>query len=221
MNMPSDHDPGNINVLFVSRQYIGINEARPKLGDLITAAQQGADVIITRNGKPAVRLIPCQEGAMRRLTDDEALAGWEASNDLKRGPILEWNTLTGAVRVVAWPGWPKPTAVIAELGTVRVIGGDYGPWSDGFWTEPIELAAQHGWHIDPHRPPDGINGKPPWRGSVNESCLYRAGIDRTASAYAMQRHAQDLAAAGIDHTLVGFDIVDGQSVPRHNNSATP
>lgn len=48
----------------MSSKYVGIEEARKTLGDLITAAQQGADITITRNGKPAARLIPYQEAAM-------------------------------------------------------------------------------------------------------------------------------------------------------------
>jgi prevent-host-death family protein len=50
--------------LHVSRKYIGIKEARPALGDLVTAALQGADIVITRNGKPAVRLVAITEDTM-------------------------------------------------------------------------------------------------------------------------------------------------------------
>jgi prevent-host-death family protein len=48
----------------VNSQYIGINEARPKLGDLVTAVQQGADIVLTRNGKPAARIVRYQEDPM-------------------------------------------------------------------------------------------------------------------------------------------------------------
>lgn len=40
-----------------SEKVVGIEDARKQLGDLVTAAQQGADVILTRNGKPAARLV--------------------------------------------------------------------------------------------------------------------------------------------------------------------
>lgn len=40
---------------------IGIEDARKRLGDLVTAVQQGADVILTRNGKPSARLVRFQE----------------------------------------------------------------------------------------------------------------------------------------------------------------
>ncbi len=33
-------------------QYIGIEEARGRLGDLVTATQQGTDIILTRNRRP-------------------------------------------------------------------------------------------------------------------------------------------------------------------------
>jgi prevent-host-death family protein len=52
----------------MTRDY-GIEEARKRLGDLVTAVQQGADVVITRNGKPAVRLVRLQEDTMLTITD--------------------------------------------------------------------------------------------------------------------------------------------------------
>lgn len=48
----------------MSSENIGIEEARKRLGDLVTAAQQGADIIITRNGKPAARIVRYEETAM-------------------------------------------------------------------------------------------------------------------------------------------------------------
>ncbi|HEX6989990.1 MAG TPA: type II toxin-antitoxin system Phd/YefM family antitoxin [Bacillota bacterium] len=45
----------------MSSKHIGIEEARGRLGDLVTAAQQGADIIITRNRRPAARLVAYQE----------------------------------------------------------------------------------------------------------------------------------------------------------------
>jgi prevent-host-death family protein len=46
----------------------GIEEARGRLGDLITAAQQGADIVLTRNGRPAARIIPFTEPS---IDDDD------------------------------------------------------------------------------------------------------------------------------------------------------
>lgn len=48
----------------MSSKKVGIEEARKRLGDLVTAAQQGVDITITRNGKPAARIIAIKEPAM-------------------------------------------------------------------------------------------------------------------------------------------------------------
>lgn len=50
-----------VNLSSVSRRSIGIKQARPILGDLVTAVQQGAEVVLTRNGRPAARLIRFEE----------------------------------------------------------------------------------------------------------------------------------------------------------------
>jgi prevent-host-death family protein len=66
----------------VSRKYVGIEEARGILGDLVTAAQQGADIIITRNRRPAARLVAYQEDTMTIIDDQthqEIVTGAEAA----------------------------------------------------------------------------------------------------------------------------------------------
>lgn len=45
-------------------QHLGIEEARGRLGELVTAAQRGEDVILTRRGRPVVRLTRYQEDTM-------------------------------------------------------------------------------------------------------------------------------------------------------------
>jgi prevent-host-death family protein len=52
----------------MSSENIGIEKARKRLGDLVTAVQQGADVVLTRNGKPAARLTRYQEDIMTTYT---------------------------------------------------------------------------------------------------------------------------------------------------------
>lgn len=42
-------------------EHIGIEDARKVLGDLVTRAQDGADVILTRHGKPAARIVAVKE----------------------------------------------------------------------------------------------------------------------------------------------------------------
>ncbi|GIF08644.1 type II toxin-antitoxin system Phd/YefM family antitoxin [Actinoplanes siamensis] len=63
----------------MNRKYIGIKEARPLLGDLVTAVQQGADIVLTRNGKPAARLVRYQEAPMPTVDTLKA-----AAHDLAR-----------------------------------------------------------------------------------------------------------------------------------------
>lgn len=48
---------------------VGIEDARKRLGDLITATQQGIDVTITRNGKPAARLVYIPEETMMTVAE--------------------------------------------------------------------------------------------------------------------------------------------------------
>lgn len=45
----------------MAARHIGIEDARKTLGDLVTAVQQGADVVLTRNGKPAARIVRYEE----------------------------------------------------------------------------------------------------------------------------------------------------------------
>jgi prevent-host-death family protein len=45
----------------MSSKEVGIEEARKRLGDLVTAVQQGTDVVLTRNGKPAARIVAIKE----------------------------------------------------------------------------------------------------------------------------------------------------------------
>ena len=48
--------------------HIGIEDARKRLGDLVTAVQQGTDIVLTRNGKPAARIIRYRENTVATLT---------------------------------------------------------------------------------------------------------------------------------------------------------
>jgi len=45
----------------MSSENIGVEEARKILGDLVTRAEQGTDIILTRRGRPAARLTRYQE----------------------------------------------------------------------------------------------------------------------------------------------------------------
>ncbi|MET0426299.1 MAG: type II toxin-antitoxin system Phd/YefM family antitoxin [Actinoplanes sp.] len=51
----------------MSSENIGIEDARKRLGDLVTAAQQGANVVLTRNGRPVARIVHYQEATVTLL----------------------------------------------------------------------------------------------------------------------------------------------------------
>lgn len=55
----------------MSSREVGIEDARKRLGDLVTAVQQGVEVILTRNGKPAARIVRYEDhpATARTATD--------------------------------------------------------------------------------------------------------------------------------------------------------
>lgn len=79
---------------------VSINDARPKLGDLVTAAQVlGRTTIITRNGRPAARLAPLEDTMPDMINfpdpDNSAPAtvqvpATSAIALLRRGETWEW-----------------------------------------------------------------------------------------------------------------------------------
>ena len=44
---------------------VNVHDAKSQLSKLIAAAEAGDDVVIARNGKPAVRLVPVQPSGFR------------------------------------------------------------------------------------------------------------------------------------------------------------
>ena len=74
---------------------VNVHNAKSQLSKLIAAAEAGTDVVIARNGKPAVRLVPVQSSGFRFGTlahlvasvpdfdgpmDDTELALWEGES---------------------------------------------------------------------------------------------------------------------------------------------
>ena len=74
---------------------VNVHNAKSQLSKLIAAAEAGTDVVIARNGKPAVRLIPVQPSGFRFGTlahlvtsvpdfdepmDEDELALWEGKS---------------------------------------------------------------------------------------------------------------------------------------------
>jgi prevent-host-death family protein len=47
----------------LSMTEVGMHEAKTKLSQLVERAERGEEVVITRNGKPVVRLIPVEARA--------------------------------------------------------------------------------------------------------------------------------------------------------------
>ncbi|MDG4784368.1 type II toxin-antitoxin system prevent-host-death family antitoxin [Micromonospora sp. WMMD1102] len=64
----------------MSSREIGIEDARKRLGDIVTAVQQGADIVLTRNGKPAARIVPIKEQTMTTTTSYGTWANADGSH---------------------------------------------------------------------------------------------------------------------------------------------
>lgn len=46
---------------------VPITEAKAQLTDLVRRAERGETIVLTRHGKPAVRMVPVEEPAPRKL----------------------------------------------------------------------------------------------------------------------------------------------------------
>lgn len=104
----------------MSSKVVGIEDARKRLGDLITAVQQGTDIIVTRNGKPAARLIAYKEPAM----------------DINTTVITCYKSNSDSVYIQANDG------PVWDLGSnVSDFVTDASGWVDGEW-EPGEHNGQ-------------------------------------------------------------------------------
>lgn len=131
----------------MSSKYVGIEEARKTLGDLIIAAQQGTDIILTRgrSHRPVARLTPYREDAMityLATVDTGVIAGdttWRIAVD-------ECNTVTsdGERGVVDTPWARDLTAAEIEdrdwdallAGAGWTVTGDWAA-HDGYWTADV------------------------------------------------------------------------------------
>jgi prevent-host-death family protein len=83
-------------------QSIPIHQAKTQLSELIRAAEQGEEIVLTRHGKPVVRLVP-ERGEQPSSAERDRLAA-QALEDLRafRGlwqapapdaPVLDWKAL--------------------------------------------------------------------------------------------------------------------------------
>jgi len=59
---------------------INLKEARKRLGELVSAAEHGETVVLTRRGRTVARLVPPERKRLKRLPD---LAAFRASIKVK------------------------------------------------------------------------------------------------------------------------------------------
>jgi prevent-host-death family protein len=70
---------------------VSVSDAKAQLTDLVRRAEAGGDVVLTRHGQPAVRLVPIQ----RKPTSDEKRAVLERFRGVAQGKP-EWQGVTAA-----------------------------------------------------------------------------------------------------------------------------
>jgi len=70
---------------------VAISEAKAQLTDLVRRAEAGEDVVLTRHGHPAVRLVPIK----RKPTQEEKRALLEKLRGCAKG-MPEWEGVTAA-----------------------------------------------------------------------------------------------------------------------------
>lgn len=118
-------------------EYIGIEDARKDLGNLVNAViHDGADIVLTRHRKPVARIIRYQEATAMLAT--VATAGTITD----RHQISVDETRDGAVVAtpfvreltadeIALPEWG---GILAEAGYIAITG-----WTDhdGYWTAEV------------------------------------------------------------------------------------
>jgi prevent-host-death family protein len=129
-----------------SEKHIGIEDARKTLGDLVTAARYGHTTVITRNGKPAARIVPIEEPAM-----PEHFTAWLTTDPT----CMEQDQTCADVLVLADeldgedPGNPDHwTSTTDEhfkaMTTVDAVDGDHADAK----REANELLEDAGWKLD-------------------------------------------------------------------------
>lgn len=145
----------------MSSEYIGIEDARKRLGDLVTAAQQGADIVLTRNGRPVARLAAYQEDRMFTIEIQAANADrsiWQAlapaetttgvsAEKVARDTATNQNIAEGdGWRVVVWDGEDTGAepAFIQNALSVDIVG-----LTKRFGLPDHEQSAVAAWTGDP------------------------------------------------------------------------
>jgi len=69
---------------------MNVSEAKARLSELVSAAEQGDDVVIARAGKPVVRLVPVEAPASRQLGFLQVEVPDEFFDTLSESELAEW-----------------------------------------------------------------------------------------------------------------------------------
>lgn len=120
----------------MSSKYIGIEEGRKDLGNLVTAVQQGADVVLTRNGKPAARIVRYQEviamlatvATAGTITDKHQISVDETRDGSVIATPFVRELTEDEIEYTEWGG------ILAEAGWIVISGWDH---HDGYWTAEV------------------------------------------------------------------------------------
>jgi prevent-host-death family protein len=64
----------------MANQTVNIEEAKKQFADLIAAASEGDEIIITQNGEPLVRLVPIAKPKKKRIAGLNRGSIWTSSD---------------------------------------------------------------------------------------------------------------------------------------------
>lgn len=89
---------------------VGIEAGRKTLGDLVTAVQQGARIVLTRNGKPAAQLVRYPSPATAwDLADLVSPADIAVECGASKPAVSNW--------IARYPDFPQPLTTVAQGST--------------------------------------------------------------------------------------------------------
>ena len=204
----------------MSSQHIGIEEARGRLGDLVTAAQQGTDIILTRNRRPVARITRYQEGehmsAVISLKPKSEQGGWvwEVNDDgvtrryrtdsdgeglwiwIEDGPSVSWKQLRGHLQA------HYPASRDGMIRRLRQNGYDVSA------LQALRVTAEHVKALAATEVGEGV-------GRDEAVLVHDAGLDGeivvVPASTAEQRGSTVLMTAGELYDMWGEDFTDDEA----------
>jgi prevent-host-death family protein len=114
----------------MNSENVGIEEARKRLGDYVTAAQQGAIITITRNGKPAATITAYEETAVNAtIAIIDKLNAYEAGEgtNIWQDIILDLDEYDAAATEELDPSGASDRFALAD-GTIIRWDGSSDEW---------------------------------------------------------------------------------------------